>query len=207
MTIPDYIYKIIIIGDSGTGKTSLLSQAISGKFEDLHNLTIGVEFASKRYILDKSNLDVKLLIWDTAGQEAYRAITKSYYKNISGAIIVFNLTNNKSFKNIQFWMDELKNSCDIKNIPCILVGNKSDLKDRTVTYKDAKNIAKKLGIEYYEISSKNNEQCCKIFKDITEKIAKYNMDNKIHNKINNKKIILNSFPDIATRRPKKCCNL
>lgn len=201
MDIVDYTYKIIIIGDSGTGKTSILSQAINGKFDDFHNLTIGVEYGSKKYRLPNENLYVKLQIWDTAGQETYRAITRTYYKKAFGALVVFNLTNYSSFKNIDMWLQELKDSCDNENLQCILIGNKKDLKNRVVSFDEATKLAKKHGLDYYEISSKNNDECCKMFENIANKIAYYN-DHK-------KPQVFDSFPILkpVSAPKKKCCYL
>lgn len=201
MDIVDYTYKIIIIGDSGTGKTSILSQAINGKFDDFHNLTIGVEYGSKKYRLVYENLYVKLQIWDTAGQETYRAITRSYYKKASGALVVFNLTNYSSFKNIDMWLQELKNSCDNENLQCILIGNKKDLKNRVVSFDEATKLANKYGLNYYEISSKNNDECSKIFEHLAKNIASYNEHKK--------RQVLDSFPilESTSSKKKKCCYL
>ena len=147
----DFIFKFIIIGDSNVGKSSLMTRFIYDSMINDYESTVGVDFGSK--MIDLNNKKIKLQIWDTAGQESYRSITRSYYKNTACCLIVFDITNKKSFENISRWVDELY---IIKPNPIIktLIGNKYDMKnDRKVTYTDAINLAIKNDMEYFETSA------------------------------------------------------
>lgn len=124
----DYIYKIIIIGDSGVGKSNILSRFIKGEFEIDSKHTIGVEFSAKTLTID--NKTIKIQVWDTAGQERYRAITNAYYRGANGALIVYDITKRGTFDNLNRWIGELlehTQNNQLKNIPFLLVGNKADL--------------------------------------------------------------------------------
>lgn len=164
----DFIFKFIIIGDSNVGKSSLMTKFIYDSMINDYESTVGVDFGSK--IIDVNNKKIKLQIWDTAGQESYRSITRSYYKNTACCLIVFDITNKKSFENISRWIDELY---IIKPNPIIttLIGNKYDMKtDRKVTYTDAITLAIKNNMEYYETSAINNKNIEKIFFNNCEKL-------------------------------------
>ena len=120
----DYLFKIVMIGDSGVGKSNLLSRFVDNTFNIDSKPTIGVEFATKT-----TNLEGKVVknqIWDTAGQERFRAITNAYYRGAVGAIIAFDLTKSKTFQNVQKWLGELRDNAEAR-ITVMLVGNKSDL--------------------------------------------------------------------------------
>ena len=122
----DYLMKLILIGDSGVGKSCLLNQFIEQKFEKSIEPTIGVEFGSKK--LTTNNQKVRIQIWDTAGQETFLSITKSYFKGAIGAFLIFDITDKVSFSHITSWLEQI-NSNSSKNIVKFLVGNKSDLED------------------------------------------------------------------------------
>lgn len=120
----DYLFKIVMIGDSGVGKSNLLSRFVDNTFNMDSKPTIGVEFATKTTTIDGKS--IKNQIWDTAGQERFRAITNAYYRGAVGAIIAFDLTKSKSFENVQKWLGQLKDNAEPR-ITVMLVGNKSDL--------------------------------------------------------------------------------
>ena len=122
----DLIYKIVLIGDSGVGKSNLITRFTKDEFNIESKATIGVEFATK--IMKHQEQMIKTQIWDTAGQERYRAITTAYYKGAVGAIVVFDISNNDSFLNISKWMNEIQNGAD-SDIAILLIGNKNDLED------------------------------------------------------------------------------
>jgi len=121
----DFLFKIVLVGDSGVGKSNLLSRFTRNTFTVDEKSTIGVEFAT-RVIPMNDNKKIKAQIWDTAGQERYRAITNAYYRGALGAILVFDVTRKTSFDNIPRWLRELRDHAN-KDIVLILVGNKSDL--------------------------------------------------------------------------------
>merc|ERR1712216_523256 len=121
----DYLFKVVLIGDSGVGKSNLLSRFTRNEFSLESKSTIGVEFATRS--LDVDGKTVKAQIWDTAGQERYRAITSAYYRGAVGALLVYDLTKHATFENVERWLKELRDHAEA-NIVVMLVGNKSDLK-------------------------------------------------------------------------------
>ena len=138
----DYKIKIIVVGDSGVGKTNLINRFASDKFDTNSKATIGVEFVYKTLKINKEIIKVE--VWDTAGQERYRSITSSYYKGANGAIIVYDLTDEESFKNVESWMNEVIKKGK-QNMQFLLVGNKKDLiNDRVVTEQKGIDKAKEL---------------------------------------------------------------
>ena len=147
----DFIFKIVIVGDSGVGKTNLLSRYISNTFSNDTKPTIGVELSNKTIFVKGKR--IKVNIWDTAGQERYKAISGIYYKGTEGALIVYDITKSGSFKNVAKWYRELIENCP-DGIIILLIGNKSDLKQiRAVKQIDASDFAKKHHIGYIETSS------------------------------------------------------
>ena len=123
--IEDYSIKIIIVGDSGVGKSNILSRYVQGEFLQESKTTVGVELSIKTYKINDKH--IKVHFWDTAGQERYKSITAAYYKGAKGAIIVYDITKKESFKNVDKWFSEIKENGE-KNISLILIGNKCDLK-------------------------------------------------------------------------------
>lgn len=118
------MFKIVVIGDSGVGKTNLVSQFVDGVFFDDEKPTVGVEFSSKSLRLGEK--DIRCQIWDTAGQERFRSVTKAYYNGAAGAIVAFDLTNSRSFESVGRWIEEAEENTK-KETVVLLVGNKSDL--------------------------------------------------------------------------------
>ena len=152
----DYKIKIIVVGDSGVGKTNLINRFASDKFDTNSKSTIGVEFVYKTLKINKEVIKVE--VWDTAGQERYRSITSSYYKGANGAIIVYDITDEDSFKNVESWMNEVIKKGK-QNMQFLLVGNKKDLiNDRVVSEQKGIDKAKELNINLFEASAleKNN---------------------------------------------------
>lgn len=148
----DYLFKVVLIGDSGVGKSNLLSRFSKNEFNLESKATIGVEFATKNVELE-NNTKIKAQIWDTAGQERYRAITSSYYRGALGALIVFDVTKAKSFENLENWISELSSYAS-NDIISLIIGNKQDLaKLREVTTNDAMAFAKTKEMGYLETSA------------------------------------------------------
>jgi small GTP-binding protein len=148
MDMPDYIFKLIIVGDSFTGKTSLLNKSCYNTFTERYDATIGVDFITKLNNMSDGSV-IKTHIWDTAGQRCFSSILKEYYKNSAGIIYVFDKGNKKSFENIKYWMNEVKGN--IKT-PSILIGNKID-KSSNVSREVAENFALENGMSYIETSA------------------------------------------------------
>ena len=147
----DYLYKVVLIGDSGVGKSNLLSRFTRNEFSLETKSTIGVEFATRSITVDSKT--IKAQIWDTAGQERYRAITSAYYRGAVGALLVYDISNGMTFKNVERWLTELRENA-ASNIVIMLVGNKSDLRHlREVTTEEAKGFSEKHGLSFIETSA------------------------------------------------------
>ena len=152
----DFLLKLVLVGDSGVGKTNLLNRFSKNRFDSSSRNTIGVDFCAVDVpIKDKK---VRVQFWDTAGQEKYRAISSAYYKNAHGAIIVYDITSRETFENVDSWMSELNEHCD-KNVKVVIVGNKNDLtEERQVQTVDGQKLAKKRGFYFFETSAKVDEK-------------------------------------------------
>ncbi|XP_051122995.1 GTP-binding protein YPTM2-like [Andrographis paniculata] len=149
----DYLFKLLLIGDSGVGKSCLLLRFADDTYLDSYISTIGVDF--KIRTVEQDGKTIKLQIWDTAGQERFRTITSSYYRGAHGIIIVYDVADNDSFKNVKQWLNEIDRYAS-DNVNKLLVGNKCDLTDsRVVSFDTAKEFADELGIPFMETSAKN----------------------------------------------------
>ncbi|EJD06273.1 ras-domain-containing protein [Fomitiporia mediterranea MF3/22] len=147
----DYLFKVVLIGDSGVGKSNLLSRFTRNEFNLDSKSTIGVEFATRTVQVDGKT--VKAQIWDTAGQERYRAITSAYYRGAVGALLVYDIAKQSTFDNVQRWLKELRDHAD-SNIVIMLVGNKSDLKHlRAVLTDVAQSFAEENNLSFMETSA------------------------------------------------------
>lgn len=167
--IYDYTFKIVLIGDSGVGKSQILSRLKSEEFQIETKTTIGVEFGTIDFILENKN--VKLQIWDTAGQERFRSLAPSYYRGAEGVVIIYDITNYISFKNISHWIEECKKHLESNDIPIILLGNKVDLiEKRCISIDEAKNFAEKNNLLFFETSAKENNNIESIFHNLTKYI-------------------------------------
>jgi len=149
----DYLFKLLLIGDSGVGKSCLLLRFADDTYTDSYISTIGVDFKIRTVDLDTKT--IKLQIWDTAGQERFRTITSSYYRGAHGIIIVYDITDKESFDNVRQWLFEIDRYAS-ESVCKLLVGNKSDLKNkRSVEFETAKGFADELNIPFLETSAKN----------------------------------------------------
>ena len=171
----NYLLKYIIIGDASVGKSNLLMKFTQNKFTENYQATIGVEFGAKNLIINKKIYRIQM--WDTAGQENFRSITRSYYKNSVCAMVVYDITSRKSFDNVMNWIEEIQNNSS-KTILIVLVGNKIDLKDnRDVSFEEGKELANKNGIIFMETSAKTGEGVEEIFKKTVQEISNKIGDN------------------------------
>ncbi|KAL2623686.1 hypothetical protein R1flu_003891 [Riccia fluitans] len=164
----DYLFKVVLIGDSGVGKSNLLSRFTRNEFSLESKSTIGVEFATRSINVD-SKL-IKAQIWDTAGQERYRAITSAYYRGAVGALLVYDITRHVTFENVERWLKELKDHTDA-HIVVMLVGNKSDLRHlRAVSTDDGQAFSEKEGLFFMETSALESTNVENAFKQILTQI-------------------------------------
>ncbi|XP_042431102.1 GTP-binding protein YPTM2-like [Zingiber officinale] len=149
----DYLFKLLLIGDSGVGKSCLLLRFADDSYLESYISTIGVDF--KIRTVDQDGKTIKLQIWDTAGQERFRTITSSYYRGAHGIIVVYDVTDQESFNNVKTWLNEIDRYAS-DNVNKLLVGNKSDLTaNRAVSYETAKVFADEIGIPFIETSAKD----------------------------------------------------
>ena len=180
-----YVFKIIIVGNSTVGKSSLLNKFIDNNFNDTYSTTIGVEFGVKHVTLNDS-VPIKLQIWDTAGQESFRSITRSFYRASAGVILMYSIENKISFENVKTWLNDINTELNNRNIPIILVGNKTDLNyKREVTTEEAQYFAKNNGMLFKEISVKYDIDSTSVFNILAENINSKIINKEIEIIINN----------------------
>ena len=169
----NYLFKILILGDSFVGKTNMSKRFLKNEFDFGTKETVGVEFGSKNFTMEKGDI-VKAQIWDTAGQERYRSITKAYYRGAKGALLVYDITRKITFDNIDNWLIDLKTNGD-KNMIIMIIGNKSDLEgQREVSREEAQTKAEQYNIAYLETSAKSGDNINKAFTALIEQVYKAN---------------------------------
>ena len=166
----DYKLKVVVVGDSGVGKTNLIKRFVSNTYNPNTKATVGVEFLSKSYKINDQVF--KIEIWDTAGQERYKSITAAYYKGAKGALIVYDITQKDSFENINKWMSEVRDK-STKDLKILIVGNKTDLVDeRQVSTEEALSKAKELESPVMEASALDGSNVKAAFYDLLKEMYK-----------------------------------
>ena len=229
--INTYPMKITIIGSTSVGKTSIIKRYFENKFElNSTEATISAIYHNKKIKTDPFT-EANMQIWDTAGQEKYRSITKNYFLNANGIIIVFDLSDEKSFNDLNFWMEEINNTLDEQQVALILVGNKSDLtSDIKIDNATALNYAKEHNMKYLSVSAKDGvniehlfeiigSDCIKKIQEEQKRLEEEDLDKnnnkerfsamsgQFENNLNNEKIILpqNNDDVINNKKKIKCC--
>ncbi|KAH0793773.1 Ras-related protein Rab-14 [Histomonas meleagridis] len=194
--------KTVIVGDSGVGKTCILSRFVRDVFETDTSSTLGVEFMSK--VIETKKRKIELQLWDTAGQELFRSVTKAYYRGSIGAFIVFDLTKKESFNNVQRWLADVKSTAR-PDVVCVLVGNKSDLvNERDVTSQEAEQFASENNIQYFETSAKTGDNVEKAMLSCLDSIEKLIDEGKLDGSMGNDPIEF-SEENPAEQTKKPCC--
>jgi len=162
-------FKLVLLGESAVGKSSLVLQFVKGQFDDYRESTIGAAFLTQTVVLDEATT-VKFEIWDTAGQERYKSLAPMYYRNASAAVVVYDITNASSLEKAKSWIKELQRQAD-PQIVVALVGNKSDLNERrAVETEDAQRYAEEENLLFFETSAKTSENVSAVFESIAKKL-------------------------------------
>ena len=204
----DLIFKLILIGDSGVGKTNILSRYINNEFSMATKSTVGVEFGSK--IIKQNDKTIKIQIWDTAGQERYKSITTAYYKGAKGAFVVYDITRRETFNNVNKWIGDLKTSGN-EDVYILLIGNKSDLENsRQVPTEEIEKKAEQLKVAFCETSALDGTNIEHAFELVVDEISKKTLkkyENEIKSEDRIKAITLDTgSKDENDKNKKGCCN-
>ena len=183
----EFLYKILLLGDSTVGKTCFLMRYTDNTFQEIHMSTIGLDYKLKNVQLDDGKM-VKIQIWDTAGQDRFRSITKNYYKGAHGIILIYDITNQKTFENVKNWINQIKEEVSNK-VTIILVGNKIDDEDhRVVSTEQGEKMAKDFGLMFFECSAKSGVNIDSTFNELVKKtVENYSKVKMEGEKLKNKK--------------------
>ena len=197
----DETVKIITLGESSVGKTSILAKYVDDIFDINMISTLGVDFKRKTEIIDNKQINIK--VWDTAGQECFRNIQKIYYHNTEGVLLVFDLTSRETFEQLNYWFENIKIECP-KDVAICLVGNKSDLKDHIdVSDEDINEYLKKNNNpKFFKTSAATGENIKEVFQYISREI----MEKKKEEKQNNTKRIQVVKTNMRREKKKTCCS-
>ena len=194
----DIVYKVLLLGDSTVGKTCFLLRYCDKTFQDAHLSTIGLDYRLKSMTL-KNKKNIKLQIWDTAGQDRFRAITKNYYKGANGIILIYDVTNLQTFENVKNWITQIREEAN-KNVVIFLAGNKADLPEesRAVQKEDGQKMAEEYNMPFQETSAKEGINVNETFQELVEKIDEVFSKLEIP-KAEQKNILFNG------KKKKSCC--
>lgn len=177
----DYLIKLLALGDSGVGKTTFLYRYTDNKFNPKFITTVGIDFREKRVVYDTQGAEgasgkafkVHLQLWDTAGQERFRSLTTAFFRDAMGFLLMFDLTSQQSFLNVRNWMSQLQANAYCENPDIVLIGNKADLPDqREVNERQARELAEKYGIPYFETSAATGQNVEKSVETLLDLIMK-----------------------------------
>ncbi|PIA15546.1 GTP-binding protein ypt1 [Coemansia reversa NRRL 1564] len=196
----DYLFKLLLIGDSGVGKSCLLLRFADDTYTESYISTIGVDFKIRTIELDGKT--VKLQIWDTAGQERFRTITSSYYRGAHGIIVVYDVTDSETFGNVKQWLQEIDRYAS-EGVNKLLVGNKSDL-ERSVDFTEANEFAESLSIPFLETSAKNSSNVEKAFMTMAKQIKDRMGASNVQQQQQQKQVKLSQMQDVQ-KANSGCC--
>ena len=191
--------KILTLGDSAVGKSAILIRYTQNKFHSNYLTTVGIDYQSK--IIHYQNREIEMQIWDSAGQEKYRAISKQYYKKANGIILLYDVTSRESFQNIKQWIKDINNNITMKPF-LILVGNKIDL-ERKVTQQEGEELAQKYSVLYFETSAATGKGIEETFQALVENI----MRNYDERKKQEESLMLEKITLDGSQENKKCCKI
>ena len=197
----DFIFKVLLLGNSDVGKSSLLLRYVDGTWSDSFVPTIGVDFKIKTMEIESKK--VKMQIWDTAGQERFRNVISSYFRGGHGILLIYDVTDRDSFKNLGNWLIEIEKNAN-EGVLKILIGNKCDLEEkRVITQKEGESFANSYGMKFFETSAKNDINVSEAFQMLARQLIEINTENKKAPANQDKKITVSSAKSLKTK--KGCC--
>ena len=197
----DFIFKVLLLGNSDVGKSSLLLRYVDGTWSDSFVPTIGVDFKIKT--MEINSKKVKMQIWDTAGQERFRNVISSYFRGGHGILLIYDVTDRDSFKNLGNWLIEIEKNAN-EGVLKILIGNKCDLEEsRVITTKEGTDFANSYGMKFFETSAKNDINVSEAFQMLATQLIENSNENKKAPSKEDKKISVSSAKSLKTK--KGCC--
>ena len=199
----EFIFKVLLLGNSNVGKSSLFLRFVDDIWNDTFVPTIGVDFKIKTFDIDEKR--IKMQIWDTAGQERFKNIIASYYRGAHGILLIYDVTDKDSFKNLSNWLIEIEKNSS-KNVLKVLIGNKTDLEEkRVISYNQAKEFADSYGLKYIETSAKKNLNVNEAFATLGRELMVASEDKRIVKQKQNKKISVAKMEDLNVQKRRGCC--
>ena len=205
----DVACQLLIIGDSCVGKTSLLTRYTTGNFKEEYIATVGIDYFTKNETINDKIISIKL--WDTVGQERYKALTQNFFKNAEGVMVVYDITKVDSFDNLKFWINSIKQNMENKNIiiPVIIIGNKVDMEDmREISNENAENFAKENNYKYFETSAKTGEGIDNAVRELVNQVLNHsnnNLDEQKESRKNSIQLNDKKKEKKEKKKKKKCC--
>ena len=195
----DHIFKVLLLGNSDVGKSSLILRYVDQVWSDTFVPTIGVDFKVKTLEID--NKQIKMQIWDTAGQERFRNVISSYFRGSHGILLIYDITNRDSFKNLENWLTEIEKNAS-QNVLKILIGNKNDLvDDREIKAEEGQAFANRNGMQFIETSAKMNTNVTEAFEALAKLMMQFNSEKKtVLNKNEAKTLTASSGQDLNKKK-------